>query len=577
MATTKKRKSRRRIRPASLSWWRHAFANPFWYAVLAVIIGVGMLLLFAENPGMFVSGSGQNNQQVIATVNGSPITRAQYDQQKKLLNITPSQSQMQWIQLQGALINQLIMQRVQELAAKKLGLKVNDADISKALQQISAPIGGGKPVSQADLSTYIQQRFSMSLNQLTQYLHQDLLPQKLQDTITSNIKVTEDDLVNSYKEANLREILIGTLNSPLQTPNLLPSAQAKFRAQQILTKLQKGTDFAQLANQFSSDPLNTNMIYSAKLKKEVPGGKKGGNLGWVPLIALPKPVSQAALALKPGQISGVIKTNYGYYIIQLLGIRESLPKDFAKKKATYLTQLETQEKQQAWASELSKLMANAKIVIKDPSLKWKYDYFILANPSPINPPGSIQNMTDFIAEMKSYVSTHASDGDAALALASLLYSQQYATMPKGQQRKALRQQLITYYTQALATVESRSARFNLADLYRQNNQNNLALEQYKMIQQLLSWDQSPTLISIHQELMKDFIALGQPALAAQEQKTIQTLQAQQKASAVPATPAPGATGTAAPPPPAAPPPAATAPKTAAPVKPSNQLPPAGKP
>lgn len=565
MATIKKRKPRRRIRPASLSWWRHAFANPFWYAVLAVIIGVGMLLLFAENPGMFVSGSGQNNQQVIATVNGSPITQAQYEQQKKLLNITPSQSQMQWIELQGALINQLIMQKVQELAAKKLGLKVNDADISKALQQISAPIGGGKPVSQTDLATYIQQRFGMSLNQLTQYLHQGLLPQKLQGTITSNVKVTDADLVNSYKEVHLREILIGTLNSLVQATNLLPSAQAKFRAQQILAKLQKGTDFAQLANQFSSDPANTNLIYSTKLKKEVPAGKKGGDIGWVPLIALPKPVSQAALALKPGQISGVIKTDNGYTIIQLLGIRENLPKDFAKKKATYLAQLETQEKQQAWVSEMSKLMASAKVVIKDPSLKWEYDYFNLANPSPINPPGSVKTINAFIAEMKSYVSTHASDGDAALVLANLLYSQQYATTPKGPQRKALRQQLINYYTQALATIESRNARFNLAALYRQNHQNDMALEQYKMIQQLLSWDQSPSLISVHQELMKDFTALGQPALAAQEQKTIGTLQAQQKASAAPTTPAPSATG------------AAAAPKAAAPAKPSSHSPSAGKP
>jgi parvulin-like peptidyl-prolyl isomerase len=74
-------------------------------------------------------------------------------------------------------------------------------------------------------------------------------------------------------------------------------------AQQILTTLQQGGDFAALVREHSLD-LATK--------------ENGGDLGWFPRGLVAPELEAAAFALQPGQVSGVVRLGEGYHIIQLI-------------------------------------------------------------------------------------------------------------------------------------------------------------------------------------------------------------------------------------------------------------------
>jgi peptidyl-prolyl cis-trans isomerase D len=185
---------------------------------------------------------------------------------------------------------------------KQNAAKYKDADPeTRKIQYVNiadTDIPGGKPqIAQAEIQQYY--------NQNQQQYHVD-------------------------PQAKVRHILISV--DPNGGPNA--DATAKAKAQGILDQLRKdnGKDFADLAKKNSDDP----------------GSKdQGGELGWIKHGVTVPEFDQTAFAQQPGQISGLVRTRFGYHIIQTEAKEDAHTKSLDEVKQSIVDTLTKQREAQA--------------------------------------------------------------------------------------------------------------------------------------------------------------------------------------------------------------------------------------
>jgi peptidyl-prolyl cis-trans isomerase D len=153
-----------------------------------------------------------------------------------------------------------------------------------------------------------------------------------QAKIAESIQVPEVQIqsyYNSHKDefrtkerVKARHILVSILNKPAdQIPKL------KAKAEDLLKQIKAGADFAKLAEQNSDDKTNAS---------------KGGDLGWVMKGQMVPEFEKATFALKPGQISDVVTTNYGFHVVQVLEREDAHQRSLDEVKPEIVAALKSQ-------------------------------------------------------------------------------------------------------------------------------------------------------------------------------------------------------------------------------------------
>src|SRR5213593_357419 len=114
-------------------------------------------------------------------------------------------------------------------------------------------------------------------------------------------------------------------------------AAVKAKAEEVLKQAKSGADFAELAKKYSEDESNA---------------KQGGDLDYFARGRMVPDFDQAVFVMEPGQISDLVKTQYGYHIIKLVDKKPSVTRPLADVRAQISDQL-GYERAQAQAATLA--------------------------------------------------------------------------------------------------------------------------------------------------------------------------------------------------------------------------------
>jgi peptidyl-prolyl cis-trans isomerase C len=121
---------------------------------------------------------------------------------------------------------------------------------------------------------------------------------------------------------------------------------ARAKAEDLLKKIKAGEDFSKLASEKSDDT-------NSKLK--------GGDLGFLPKGKTVKQFDDVAFSLKPGEISGVVETQFGYHIIKVEEKKAASTEPYESVKEKISQKLLQEQSRSKQAEFLDSSMKDAKI------------------------------------------------------------------------------------------------------------------------------------------------------------------------------------------------------------------------
>ncbi len=289
--------------------------------------------------------------ELLAKVNGEPVDRAELERALKGIEAragSPVPPDKRDEVLRG-LLDQIITFRVLAAEATTLKLAVTDADVEARLAQIKQNFPNAQAFEQALAAQ------GLTLDQLQRQTRMSLAVSKVIDAeVTSKLSVADAD-VDAFYAKNPDQFKEGEtvhashiLFSAPQTASPAEKQQARAKAEQALKAIRAGADFATIAREQSQDPGSA---------------KNGGDLGFFPKGQMDPKFEAAAFALKPGTVSGIVETPFGFHIIKVVERRPPRTMPLAEVSAQIKQYLTQQQRETMLNAFVEQAKAKAKIEI----------------------------------------------------------------------------------------------------------------------------------------------------------------------------------------------------------------------
>jgi len=243
--------------------------------------------------------------RIIAVIDKEIITESELNDRVSLLamqnRLDPSSPELKRQVLDGMVTEKLVLAQ-----ARIDSIDVTEDEVTQALDNQIQNF-----IRQVGSEARVEQMYGKSINRIkVEYrdeVRQQLMVQKVRQQRESKLDVTRrevDEFYEAYRDSLPEVPEEFTLSHIFMIPKPDSSLEAQTRAklQSILDSIKAGGDFADFARRYSTDGTASN----------------GGDLGWAKRGDYVREFETAVFGLQEGQISGVIKTQYGYHIVQLM-------------------------------------------------------------------------------------------------------------------------------------------------------------------------------------------------------------------------------------------------------------------
>ena len=384
------------------------------------IVSVGMIITLAPIPGgdsgtletnilAEIGGVSITSQDLARTI------------QARLRNSPLGNDPRMMASLAGPMLDDMVLRRALWSQAKKLGVDVSDAEVSSNMRtSMPFLYPNGTFIGMDRYRDFVSQQAGMTVAEFEGQFREGLLQEKIRAIITDGVRVSPAEVRDEFIRRNtkarveyvlfdpaqylkavevtpagleeffktdpsrykvteqrrVRYVLIdadhvraqvkvddaelkanyGQHISDYRVPDRVKVSHILFKtegktpeevatlektARDVLAKIKSGADFAEMAKTNSEDST----------------AAKGGDLGWVVRKQTVKEFEDAAFALKPGQVSDLIKTSYGFHIVKVFDKQTAHLQTFEEVKGQIREEVEKQklaDAQQSLANQLER-------------------------------------------------------------------------------------------------------------------------------------------------------------------------------------------------------------------------------
>jgi peptidyl-prolyl cis-trans isomerase D len=323
------------------------------WIVIAAFVGT---IIFAW--GMEFSGRNQK-RGILATINGQNVqlTTFQYLYDQALREAEKTQGEINdqtAYQIRDEVWNQLVNDVLLKQEVEKRKITVTGAELYEYLRRFPPKELMENPAFLTPEGNFDYQRYLQALTdpripwgQVEPYVRSNLTMSKLQQSVISLVRVTDEEVRQYYVDDNEKvkvKYLLVPVSQFLQKnlsvsdpeiqayymahqeefkidqsanlgyvvfekePSEMDEQQTKEKLLDIKKEIEEGEDFAELAQEFSDDNASA---------------KDGGDLGWFGKGKMIGAFEEAAFALKPGHMSEPVKTEFGWHLIKVFDERKN--------------------------------------------------------------------------------------------------------------------------------------------------------------------------------------------------------------------------------------------------------------
>ena len=248
------------------------------------------------------------------------------------------------LKLEQLITNELLVQE-----AKDRGIEVSNEEMNNIFDQQINALKQQNNLNEEQLEKAIQQQGFESMQQYKDMFFENnmngFLVNKLREEIINEVSVSDEE-AEEYYDNNQQQF---ETSEQKKVSHILFDDKAK--AEEVLTEINNGEDFAEMAREHSTGPTAEN----------------GGDLGFITANeqGLDKTFRDAAMELSVGEVSSEpVETQFGFHLIKVTDSREAGVREFEEVKSQIKSQMRSQKQSQAFQEFVEGLREDAEIDIR---------------------------------------------------------------------------------------------------------------------------------------------------------------------------------------------------------------------